>query len=119
MRCIVRYFPAEHPPALQLSIHYAPHRRMHRAVLQKYRELITASCVAAGVPLPLTVPIDLSILFVSPSSPDLDNLLMAFYQAIDGKTLKGLSLLEDDSLISKATVSKYYPEGLPVGSFGS
>ena len=109
MRCIVQYFPAMHPPLLQLSIHGAPHRRMHHAMIQRYREALQVACSAAGIPTPIGHPVDLSVLFVDPTSPDLDNLLTALYQALDGNTLRKPGILADDGLISKATVSKFYP----------
>lgn len=109
MRCIVRYINNTHLPILQLSIHDAPHRRMHRSTIQKYRAELREACLLAGITIPITEPIDLSVIFVSPSSPDLDNLLTALYMAIDGKTLKGSGILLDDSLVSKATISKFYP----------
>jgi Holliday junction resolvase RusA-like endonuclease len=109
MQCVVKYFAKEHPPLLQLSIHDAPHRRMHVATIQRYRDELKQACSVAGIPIPISEPIDLSVIFVNPSSPDLDNLLTALYQALDGKTLKGSSVLTDDGLVSKATVSKFYP----------
>lgn len=108
MRCIVNYFPALHPPLLQLSIHDAPHRRMHRAVIKQYREHLRKALMRAEVQMPIEHPIDLSVLFVNPTSPDLDNLLTALYQALDGRTHSGI--LADDGLVSKATVSKYFPQ---------
>lgn len=109
MQCVVKYFEQEHPPLLQFSIHDAPHRRMHVATIQRYRDELKTACSAAGIAIPIAEPIDLSVIFVNPSSPDLDNLLTALYQALDGHTLKGTSVLIDDGLISKATVSKFYP----------
>ncbi len=109
MRVLVKYFPTEHPPLLQLHIHDAPHRRMHVATIQKYRDEIKKACLAAGIGIPISEPVDLSVLFVNPASPDLDNLLTALYQALDGATLKGCGVLADDGLISKATISKYFP----------
>lgn len=109
MRCIVQYFPALHPPLLQMSIHHAPHRRMHVATIQRYRDDLQKAFNAAGISTPIDHPIDLSVLFVDPSSPDLDNLLTALYQALDGNTLRPPGILKDDGLISKVTVSKYFP----------
>lgn len=110
MRIVVNYFPAQHPPLLQLSIFDAPHRRMHLAVLRQYREKIYNACKEAGIQMPIAQPIDLSVLFVNPSSPDLDNLLTALYQALDGRTGKGPSVLTTDGLISKVTMSKFFPD---------
>ncbi len=56
MRCVVQYFPALHPPLLQLSIHHAPHRRMHIASIQRYREDLQKALNAAAVPTPIGPP---------------------------------------------------------------
>jgi len=109
MKCKISYFPKEHPPLLKLSIFDAPHRRMHVKTIQEYREIIKRAAIEAGIQIPIAVPIDLDVIFIDPSSPDLDNLLTALYQAIDSATLRGTGLLVDDSLISKATISKFYP----------
>jgi Holliday junction resolvase RusA-like endonuclease len=82
---------------------------MHHAVIQRYRDDLQRAFNAAGIPMPIEHPIDLSVLFVNPTSPDIDNLLTALLRALDGKTLRGPSCLADDGLISKATVSKFYP----------
>ena len=111
MRVIAQYFPKEHPPLLNLSIHDAPHRRMHLATIQAFRSIVYDAMVKAGIPMPIAHPIDLSVLFVNPSSTDLGNSYLALERAMDGKTLKKPFILEDDSLISKVTMSKYYPEG--------
>lgn len=108
-RCIVAYAANEHPPLLTLYIHDAPHRRMHLKVIQAYREDLRASCTKAGLPTPIDHPIDLSVVFINPSSPDLDNLVTALYQAIDGNTLRGPGVLADDGLIHKVTMSKFFP----------
>lgn len=104
----VEYFSAQHPPMLSLVIHNAPHYRMHRAVLQSYREDIMRACGKAGIVTPIDDPIDLSVLFVNPSTPDLGNAYLALERAMDGKALSGPSLLTDDSLVSKLTISKYF-----------
>lgn len=110
MRIVVNYFPNQYPPLLQLAIHDAPHRRMHHAVIQQYREYLMTACRAAKVPVPIDHPIDLAVMFVNPASPDLDNLITALYQAFDGKTLKGPSVLTDDGLISEVKMSTYWPQ---------
>lgn len=109
MRCVVKFFPAEHIPLLQLSIHDAPHRRMHHATIQQFREILYEAMIAADVGMPIDYPIDLSVLFVNPSSPDLGNIYLALEQAMDGCTLARPHILTDDSLISKVTMSKFYP----------
>lgn len=111
MRCIVRYDAAQHPPLLQLSIFDAPHRRMHNAVIVKYREMLFKE-ISKFAELPIMHPVDVSILFVNPTSPDLGNLYLTFERAVDGGAMtRKNSVLDDDSLISKATISIYYPQG--------
>lgn len=109
MRFVVQFFPLEHPPLLQLSIYDAPHRRMHHAVIQRYREDLHAAMTGHGIAMPIDYPIDLSVLFVNPTSPDNGNIYLALERAMDGKTLRAPFILTDDSLISKSTISKYYP----------
>lgn len=110
MRILVEYIPIEHPPLLRLSVFDAPHRRMHEAVIVQFRQMIFDACVKAGVPVPIEHPIDLSVVFVNPSSPDLGNLYLALERALDGATLsKKNAVLADDGLVSKVTMSKYFP----------
>ena len=111
MRVIVKFDDREHPPLMRMFIHDAPHRRMHVKVIQQYREIIRAACNTANIVTPITVPIDLSVTFSNPSSPHLDNLLTALYQALDGNTLRGPGILEDDGLICGVRMTKYFPEG--------
>lgn len=108
MKIIVRYDHNSFPPIISLIIYDAPHRRMHRAVITQYREFLRQALLDAGVGMPINYPIDLQVNFVNPSSPDLDNLLMALFQAVDGKTLKGNGILEDDGLIQKVTMVKFF-----------
>jgi len=109
MRIIAKYRDGAHPPLLILYIHDAPHRRQHVRVIQQYREALRSACTAAGIETPIDHDIDLSVLFVNPSSPDLGNSYLALEQALDGSTLKGPGILTDDSLISSMTVSKIFP----------
>lgn len=103
MRVIATLDGTSVPATLNLIIHGAPHRRMHIKMIQLYREEIRKACVASGIHLPINTTVDLSVLFVDPTSPDYDNLLTALYQAMDGKTLNGFGktpgILTDDSLI--------------------
>ena len=111
MKTIIKYDDTSHPPILRLYLHGAPHKRMHRAVLQKHREEITdlaARRIGNVVDLPIDYPIDLEVVFTNPSSPDLDHLIEALYMMLDGKTLKGPSILTDDRHIQKVTMSKMY-----------
>lgn len=86
-------------PLLRLSIHDAPHRRMHIKVIQRYRDELRKAFHAAEILTPIDYPVELSVLFVNPCSPDLDNLLTALYQAMDGATLKPPGILVDDRLV--------------------
>lgn len=108
MKIIANYFPELHPPLLTLYVHDAPHRRMHVATIQRYREFLYAACTKAAIPLPIDHPIDLSVVFINPSSPDNGNIYLALEQALDGNTLKKPAVLTDDSLISKTTMSKMF-----------
>lgn len=88
------------PPMLKLFIHGAPHRRMHTKVIQKYREELVRACDAAGIKTPIDYAVDLSLLFIDPTSPDYDNLLTALYRAMDGQTMREhRSVLTDDVLV--------------------
>lgn len=110
MRIIVKYFETHHPPLLQLSIHNAPHRREHIATLRRYRQALYVACKAAGMSLPIEHPIDLHVMFVEPSSPDLGGSYLALEQCMDGKTMqKDNAILVDDSLLSEVRMTKYFP----------
>lgn len=109
MRCIAKYHAETHPPLLKFYIFGAPHRRVHIAVIQKYRECLYRACKKIEIDLPIEHPIDLSVFFVDPCSPDLDNLITAVYQAMDGATLRKPSVMKDDGLISSVQMSKFYP----------
>jgi hypothetical protein len=115
MKIIAKYIAALEPPLLQLWIHDAPHRRMHRAVIQQYRVALYASIGAAaklaGVSLPIAHDVDLDVLFVNPATPDLGNAYLALEQALDDKTLTKPGIVIDDSLIQKVTMSKFFPQG--------
>lgn len=107
----IKFDETQFPPVLHLSIHGAPHRRQDNEVLQEYRDTLYYECFSAGIPVPFDDVLDINILFVDPTTPDLDNLLTAFYRAVDGKALKGHAILTDDGLIQKATIRKFYPNG--------
>lgn len=80
-------------------IHHAPHRRAHRKVLAQYREVLWRAAGEAGITHTMTHDIGVSVLFVNPTSPDYDNLITALWQALDGKTGKGPTILADDRQI--------------------
>ena len=109
MKIIAKYAETEHPPLLCLFIHDAPHRRMHVQTIVQYREFIRVACDKAGIKTPIAHPIDLSVFFVNPSTPDLGNAYLALEQALDGATLKKPGIVVDDGLIQKVTMSKYFP----------
>jgi Holliday junction resolvase RusA-like endonuclease len=97
MRCIVKY---EHPKRLlRVYVHGAPHRRVHREVLKRYREELWKAAQAAGITAAMTHQITLSATFIDPTGPDLDNLITALFQALDGKCGKGPTILKDDKQI--------------------
>ena len=109
MRVIAKYLAMERPPLLQLWIHDAPHRRMHVRVIQDYRRAIHAACQKAGIITPIMEPIELDVLFVNPSSPDLGNLYLALERALDDKALKPMpGIVIDDSLIEATKMAKYW-----------
>jgi len=111
MKTILKYDDLSHPPILRMYIHGCPHKRQHREVLQKHREELydlAERRIGHVVDLPITHPIDLEVFFTNPASPDLDHLIEAVFMMLDAKTLKGPSILADDRLIQKVTMSKYY-----------
>jgi Holliday junction resolvase RusA-like endonuclease len=108
MKIVVKYLAEQHPPLLQLSVFEAPHRRMHVSAIQHYREHLYFACAKAGIAMPIDHPIDLSVIFIDPTSPDLDNLIMALFRAMDGHTLKKPAVLTSDGLISKVTMSTLF-----------
>ena len=87
-----------HRRLLTCTIRGAPHRRIHRKVLEQYRVEIWRAAQAAGLDQ-MSHQISLSALFIDPTGPDLDNLLTALFQALAGKTGKGQTLLKDDRQI--------------------
>lgn len=99
MRCIISIDRKIKPPRLNFVIHNAPHVRIHDAVLKQYRKQIWDAALAADILNPIDEHIELKVLFIDPLSPDLDNLLMALFQALDGKAGKGPTVLTDDRLI--------------------
>lgn len=105
----VRFNRTIFPPELTLSVHGAPHRRQEDEVLIEYRKKLVAACLSVGMRIPYEDVVDVNLLMVDPTTPDLDNLLTAFYRAVDAKALEGPSILADDGLIQKITIMKFYP----------
>jgi hypothetical protein len=83
---------------LTVFVHGAPHRRVHREVLKRYREELWKAAQAAGLSQ-ISHQVTLSAMFVDPTGPDLDNLVTALFQALDGKCGRGPALLKDDRQI--------------------
>ena len=97
MRAILKYaHPTRHLTAI---VHGAPHRRVHRAILAQYRTALWEAAGAIGIKHPMSHQITLSATFIDPTGPDLDNLLTALFQALDGKCGRGPALLKDDRQI--------------------
>lgn len=99
MKIIADYKHQMPLPHLTLYIHGAPGIRVHRAVLQAYREDLRKVLLRMSLPIPISYYIELTAHFIDPETPDLDNLIMALYTALDGKSLKKPGILVDDSLI--------------------
>jgi hypothetical protein len=111
MKVIAKYHALYDPPLLQLWIHDAPHRRMHIKTIQQYRKILHEAVrhTSVGNRMPIDHNIDLDILFVNPSTPDLGNAYLALEQAMDNKTLTKPGIVEDDELIQKVTMAKFFP----------
>ena len=109
MKVIAKYHALYDPPLLQLWVHDAPHRRMHIKTIQEYRKIIYEAVkhTSIGRSLPIDFPIELDVLFINSSSPDLGNIYLALEQALDNMTLTKPGIVTDDSLIQKVTMAKF------------
>jgi Holliday junction resolvase RusA-like endonuclease len=96
MRAIIKYDHAKR--LLTIFVHGAPHRRAHREVLKRYREELWKAAQAIGL-TQISHQVTLSAMFIDPTGPDLDNLVTALFQALDGKTGRGPTILKDDKQI--------------------
>jgi Holliday junction resolvase RusA-like endonuclease len=85
VRCIFEYDAKPAQPALRIIAHGAPRRRLHKAVLAQYRKELWNTAKAINPATPIRDQIELWVTFINPTSPDLDNLLTALFQALDGK----------------------------------
>jgi hypothetical protein len=111
MRIKAEYRHSAYPPLLILNIHNAPHRRMGEnddrilcAVLTDYRKQLREACFRAGlIILPIDYPIDLSVSFIDPASPDLGNSFLMLERCMDK------NIVADDSLIQAVTMFKMSP----------
>lgn len=112
MRTIIELIERENDlPLLRLYIHIGLHRRMHYQAIAAYRDELVAAAKAAKIAIPICRPVALSVLFINPLSPDLDNLLTAVFRAMDGTSHAKPTVLMDDGLIfCLEKVSKFYPE---------
>jgi hypothetical protein len=110
MKVIAKYHALYDPPLLQLWIHDAPHRRMHIKTIQQYRKFLYEAVrhTSIGNKMPIDYEIDLDILFVNPSTPDLGNAYLALEQALDDTTLTKPGIVKDDSLIQRVQMAKYF-----------
>ncbi len=108
MKIVARYVGDAFPPVLVLSIFDAPHRRMHIKTIQQYRLALYEAISKIGVKMPIQHDIELDILLINPSTPDLGNAYLALEQALDNATLTKPGIVEDDSLIQKITVAKFF-----------
>ena len=108
MKIIAQYTATSETPLLTLFIHDAPHRRMHVKVIQQYRVFIRESLKKVGINNVIDHDVDLWVLFVNPSSPDLGNLYLALEQALDHTTLTKPGIVLDDSLIQSVTMKKFF-----------
>jgi len=105
VRTIIEYDTTRFPKRLRMYIQDAPHRRAHRETLRRYREELWQAWETAGYKETIDKPVDLVVTFINPTSPDLDSLLTGLFQALDGKTGKGKTILTDDGLISRVEMS--------------
>jgi hypothetical protein len=109
MKIIADYEEDEYPPLLRLYIHDAPHRRMHIRVIQQYRVALRAAMAKIDIACPIKNQIELWVLFINPSSPDLGNLYLALEQAMDHTTLTKPGIVMDDSLIVEQSTRILFP----------
>jgi len=99
MRVIAEKIDQAGAPLLRLYIHNAPHRRSHRATLQRYRQKLHEAVAKTGLKMPYAGPIELWVVMVNPTSPDLGNLYGAMERCFDGKALDPPYILDDDGQI--------------------
>lgn len=105
MRAIIEYDSKSSPPKMRMFLHGAPHRRMHKAVLQKYRKDLWREAKKIDIPMPIQDYTELKVTFIDPCSCDLGNLYLALEQALDGKCGKGPTIFTDDRLICRLEAS--------------
>ena len=117
MKCIMEFDKKDYLPVLKLYIFGAPHCRQLDVIHKAFRETLIREAKKIKLKIPIDYPIDLYVVFIDPTTPDLDNLIDALYRALDAKAslktvkYKGESILTDDGLIQKVIMSKFYPNG--------
>lgn len=109
MKIIAKLDEAVFPPILSFVIYDAPHYRMHKRIIQQYRDFLRNACTRAGILTPIDYPIDLYVTFVNPCSPDNGNIYLALERAMDGKTLKPPGIVLDDAQIADTRIRKFLP----------
>src|SRR6266566_1586896 len=112
MKIVLDYDDKVLPHKLKLSVFHAPHKRQHRAMFAQYREALYRAAMDEGIHDQITAPVDLNVLFVDPTSPDLDHLLEALFIALDGKVKLKTNfpaLLESDGQVQWVSFGKFYP----------
>jgi hypothetical protein len=100
LRTIIEADERTSPLTLRMYIHDAPHRRAHKEMLRLYRISLWEAWKAAGRTDTISAPVDLIVVFINPTGPDIDNLIVSTFQALDGKTGKGPTILVDDRQVS-------------------
>lgn len=116
----VDYIDLDPEPVLRFYIHGAPHRRFldkHPSVVKAYRGMLREACNLNKVPIPISRPIMLSVHFINPTSPDLDNLILALCRALDGRSRAGV--VTDDDLIHSIQADKLFTNPKGEGAINS
>lgn len=108
MKIVAEYDGTRPIPMLSLWIHDAPHRRMHVRTIQQYRIALRCALAKIGIMHVIDHPIELDVLFVDPSTPDLGNAYLALEQAMDHSTLTKPGIIKDDSLIVGQRTRKFF-----------
>lgn len=109
MKVIASFDRHSFPPKLSLFVHWAPHERSQKRILELYKKMVCEK-VSKVVRTPIDYHVDLRVVFIDPTSPDLDHLLVALYRALDGKSkwLGESCVVTDDSLISDVSIKRIY-----------
>jgi len=107
MRVRVKVDDTTFPIKVSMTIFDAPHRRMDKASLKVYRKTVRKAFIDSGyVMLPIADPVDLTVVFINPTSADLGNSYLALEQAMDSVRGTKDGILMDDKLISRVDMMK-------------